>query len=230
MIVVFDLDDTLYEEITFVKSGFYSVSDFISIHYSIDSNTFFRSLTDNLEKFGRGAIFDKTLKEFNIFSKKLVSKCVSVYRLHKPNITLNTDAKQCLKLLQDYNKYIVTDGNKIVQENKVNALQLDDYFKKIYITRRYGIKYAKPSPYCFSLIKKIENNSYKNMVYIGDNENKDFVEIKPLGIRTIRIRQGMFKNTNLTEEYKADLEILSLKEITIDLLKELIYGKENKYR
>jgi len=230
MIIVFDLDDTLYNEITFVKSGFQAVAEYISNHYEINVNLFYQSLLDNLERFGRGVVFDTTLKEFNIFSKKLVYKCVSIYRLHKPNIKLSYEASLCLERLKPYNKYIVTDGNKIVQQNKVNALQIDKYFKKIYITHRYGLKYAKPSPYCFTLIKREEKIPYESIVYIGDNENKDFVGIKPLGIRTIRIKQGMFKYVNLNKEYKADIEINSLNEITIELLKNLVYGKKNSYR
>ena len=35
MILVFDLDDTLYEEISYVKSGFKKVSDFMKSEYEI---------------------------------------------------------------------------------------------------------------------------------------------------------------------------------------------------
>ncbi len=226
MIIIFDLDDTLYNEITFVKSGFYAVAKYLQEKYSFPYEKTFDSFWENLQKYGRGKVFDHTLQELGIYSKKEVRKCVSVYRLHNPNISLNPEAEKLLTDLKKYNKYLVTDGNKIVQRNKVKALNLKQYFKKIYITYQYGRKHSKPSPYCFQLIKKQEPEySYKQMIYIGDNENKDFVGIKPLGIKTIRVKQGMFKDLNLPEKFKAHIEVDSLKDINEKLLKDLIARK-----
>jgi putative hydrolase of the HAD superfamily len=37
MIIVFDLDDTLYEEITYVRSGFKAVANYLSKNYKIET-------------------------------------------------------------------------------------------------------------------------------------------------------------------------------------------------
>lgn len=51
------------------------------------------------------------------------------------------------------------------------------------------------------------------MVYIGDNPYKDFVGIKPLGFRTVRVCRGQYKEIVKTEEYEAGYRIKSLEEL-----------------
>ncbi|MNB88558.1 hypothetical protein D3C75_355750 [compost metagenome] len=52
------------------------------------------------------------------------------------------------------------------------------------------------------------------MVYIGDNPLKDFVGIKPLWVRTIRVRRGMFQDVEAENgKFEAEYEIDSLYEL-----------------
>ena len=97
MILVFDLDDTLYEEIEFVKSGFKAVADYLHKNYSINKEKAFSIMLQELEENGRGKIFNTVLKHFNVFSLKEVKKCLTIYRLHKPVIQLSSSGEQCLK-------------------------------------------------------------------------------------------------------------------------------------
>jgi putative hydrolase of the HAD superfamily len=212
-VIVFDLDDTLYDEITFVKSGFNEVANFFSLKYGVNKSLFLNKMLEILEIQGRGQVFDETLKFFNIFNKTNIKKSISIYRLHQPKISLKPEAKEVLDFFISKNipLYLVTDGNKIVQKNKVASLEIKKYFQKIFITHRYGIKYSKPSPYCFTKISYLEGVDNKDIVYIGDNINKDFVGIKPLGFKTIRILNGMFKNDSRPFEYEAEYVIDNLK-------------------
>lgn len=214
-VIVFDLDDTLYDEIEYVKSGFKEVSNYFSYKFKIDKNLIYNYMIQDLETNGRGKIFDNMLENFKIYSKENIKKAILVYRTHKPNIVL---PQESIEVLRYYNSlkipiYIVTDGNKIVQNNKIEALKIRKYIKKDFITHRYGIKNSKPSTYCFEKIAKLEKVEYKDIVYIGDNPNKDFVNIKKLGFRTIRVLKGMFSNSNKETEFEAELNILSLVEL-----------------
>jgi putative hydrolase of the HAD superfamily len=221
MVLVFDLDDTLYNEITFVLSGYRAVSDWLHLAYQIERESLYNDMRNRLITNGRNKVFDDVLSSYGIYSDKLVRKCLSIYRLHKPSIELNRDAITCLERFKNFPKYIVTDGNRIVQAAKVQALGLEgNQIKKAFITYRYGLKRSKPSPYCFLKICTLENVSPEKVIYIGDNPNKDFVGIKPLGFKTIRILQGMFKDIHMSKSYEADLEINSLNELTVDLLRE----------
>lgn len=220
MVLVFDLDDTLYEELTFVKSGFRAVALYLNEHYSIPIQTGLEFMLGKLSS-GRGRIFDDLLIHHEIFTKDLVRKCVSTYRLHRPKISLYPEADACLDRFGNYPIYIVTDGNKMVQENKIKALGLDQRVKFCYITHRYGIKNAKPSPYCFQKICQREKVTPKEVVYIADNPHKDFVGIKPLGFKTIRVLQGQYRQLVLGKDYEAAHQIGSLGELNEDRLNYL---------
>ena len=214
-VIVFDLDDTLYDEIEYVKSCFKEVSNYFSYKFKIDKNLIYNYMIQDLETNGRGKIFDNMLENFKIYSKENIKKAILVYRTHKPNIVL---PQESIEVLSYYNSlkipiYIVTDGNKIVQNRKIEALGVRKYIKKDFITHRYGIKNSKPSTYCFEKIAKLEKVEYKDIVYIGDNPNKDFVNIKKLGFRTIRVLKGMFSNSNKETKFEAELNILSLVEL-----------------
>lgn len=222
MVLIFDLDDTLYDEINYVKSGFRAVAEFASITWAIPIEEAYTQMLETLEKMGRGYVFNELLNRYGKLTQKNVKKCLSAYRLHQPNIQLPSSSIDCFQRFKDRPKYIVTDGNKIVQYNKVKALGVEKYVKKAYITSRYGLKNAKPSPYCFLQIATLEKEVPKNIVYIGDNPNKDFVGIKPLGFKTIRINNGMFKDLKKEPAYQADIQINSLDELNIDLLSKLI--------
>lgn len=220
MILVFDLDDTLYNEIDFVKGGFNEVSKFLGDKLSINNELVYIKMIKLLEANGRGSIFDDILKENKIFSKSLLKKCISIYRYHNPKIKINDDALKCIKRFKDYNKYIITDGNKLVQKNKIKSLNITKYFNKIFITHFYGIKNAKPSPYCFKKISELENVDFNQIIYIGDNPSKDFINIRQLGFKTIQLLNGPYSKLKLPSKYHADIQIKTLDEITKKLLNE----------
>ncbi len=221
-VLVFDLDDTLYPEISFVKSGFKAVAEFLEKEYDLPLKESIAFMLKELEN-GRGDIFDKLLKVKNVYSASLVKKCLSVYRLHKPEIKLDPETLKCFQRFTDYPKYIITDGNKIVQHNKLVALGLYSMVKRCFITHRHGVNKAKPSPYCMHKICELEKIEPSQAVYIGDNPKKDFVNLKPIGFKTIRILQGMYKNEPADQKYNADWSVNSLKEINESLL-NTIFG------
>lgn len=220
MIIVFDLDDTLYDELTYVRSGFQAVAEYLWAQYRLPVETSFLEMAGKLSG-GRGRIFDDVLRESGLFSKSLVRKCLAVYRGHSPKIHLAGDADACLDRLQLYPRYIVTDGNKMVQANKIKALGLETKVNDYYITHRYGKRHAKPSPYCFLQICKREGVPPADVLYVGDNPHKDFVGIKPLGFKTVRIMQGQHREAVRPPEYEADLQIASLDQLTPEFLETL---------
>jgi len=220
LIIVFDLDDVLYQEKFFFKSGLNEITNYISNEYNIPK----KQILFFLKKRGiknRVKIIDEILNHFNLFSKNRVKKCLSIYRKHNPKIKLEEDVKYCLKNLNIFSCYIVTDGNKIVQSNKIKALKLEKYMKKCFLTSNYGLKNAKPSPYCFLKICNLEKVRPVQVVYVGDNPKKDFIGIKPLGFHTIRLMKGRYKNLKKETKYESDFQIKSLKELNVKLIKKI---------
>ncbi|MEX2230703.1 MAG: HAD family hydrolase [Cyclobacteriaceae bacterium] len=213
---MFDLDDTLFEEMTFVKSGFKAVAKFLNQSYNLNEFELFDRLVAYEKGFGRGKVFDIVLRDYDVYTKFAVRKCITIYRQHNPVIELFPDAIRCLERLRGSSVYIVTDGNKLVQQRKIAALGLSKWVKFSFITYRFGIKHSKPSPYCFLKICKIEKCNPSEVTCIADNPKKDFIGIKPLGFKTVRVLRGNYKDLRLDQAYEADLKINNLDDLKIE--------------
>lgn len=221
MILIFDLDDTLYPEIDFVRGGLKNVSNYLSTNYDLNSDKLYNQMLNLLNLNGRGKIFDDILKNYKIYSKKNVLKCISVYRSSKTSIKLYPEAKKCLNHFSDHRKYLITDGNVNVQRNKIKQLNLNQHFIKTIPTNQYGKSFSKPSTKCFEKIIKIEKCNPNEIIYIGDNPNKDFINIKKIGIRTLRVLTGSFKDLSLSHDYEAEHKINNLSYFTKNLIKTI---------
>ena len=207
MIIVFDLDDTLFSELDYVNGGLMAVAR----HFGGNPEKNFQELK-KLRKEARKHILDRFLKMHHCWTKKRLQELINVYRRHTPHLTLYPEAKKCLKALKGRPLYLVTDGHRYVQRNKVEALGIRPYFKKIFFTSDHGLHNAKPSPYCFTKIATLEKVAPKEILYVADNPTKDFVGIKPLGFHTLRVHTGQHKNVKVETAYNAEYHIQSLEE------------------
>lgn len=218
-VIVFDLDDTLYDELSYARSGLLEVSKYMNRQWSVPQEESYAHLLIFLKE-DRNNILEKILRKYEIFNKSNLRLCISVYRTHQPEIFLSEDAKECLERFKNIPLYIVTDGNVTAQSNKIKALNLKEKVKKVFITYHYGKHNSKPSPYCFLKICKLEHVKPDSVWYIGDNPAKDFIGIKPLGFRTVRILQGQQKDVKIDAEHEAEFRINSLQELTLKLLEK----------
>lgn len=212
MVIVFDLDDTLFDELTYAHSGLRAAAQFLSPILKKDSSEIALALNQELTE-KREQVFDRFLSKQGIINKGLVKQCISVYRGHNPQISLYPEAEDCLQRFSNYPIYVVTDGNKIVQRKKFNALGLNKRVKKCLCTNAYGMNHCKPSPYCFQKICSLEKALPSQVVYVADNPYKDFVGIKPIGFHTIRVMTGRFQRIELPDIYEADIKIGNLNEL-----------------
>jgi len=219
-VIIFDLDDTLYPERDFVKSGFRKVAEYIEKKFKIKKKEFFKTLIDVLNEEERGHIFDTALKKYDLYNKNLVDKLVEVYRFHKPNIKLYPGTKNLLNSLKKkYKLALITDGLGYVQQNKVKALTVENLFDSIIYTDNCDKEKFKPNPYTFKKALAHFNLSSREAIYIGDDPHKDFIGAKKLGIRTVRVLQGRYKDIRKEKEFEADCNINKLGEIK-NLLKK----------
>lgn len=219
LVLIFDLDDTLYDERQYVASGFKAVADFGACRFGWDADASFESLIRILESHGRGKVFDIWLKDGGVRGKAITQAAVRQYRAHEPRIALNEQAKYLLPSIYDrYPLYLVTDGHKEVQARKIKALGISKWFRKMYITHRYGRSRSKPSSYCFNLIRAREHCDWPNLVYVGDNPEKDFVRLNALGAKTIRVLTGVHRHRLAAPGHEARWVLGDLSELPNTLL------------
>lgn len=215
-VIVFDLDDTLYLEQDYVKSGFAAVDQFLSarnIHGFFDIA--WRHFCDG----GRGDTFNIVLTELAVsFDESFIKKLVTVYREHKPAISLCPDALYILEKLYISNSLgLITDGFSVAQHNKIRALNLEKYIKKILVTDDLAEnrEYWKPHQKPFEIMQEFFGVNHESYVYIGDNEKKDFFAAKKLKWKTVCVeRTGkVHQYKSLDDAYKADVYVHSLHEL-----------------
>jgi len=212
MILIFDLDDTLYPEIQFAISGFKAVANYVYLNFGVPAEESFQILSGALDLGERDQAFQKLILSKSL-PKGLIRKLIAVYRSHKPEIKLDEVVTDVFKMYSDISKYIVTDGNKLVQRNKIKALGLDNIVKRSFVTHSFGLNASKPSLICFEKIKHLEKVEWKDLIYVGDDPKKDFVNLKPLGVTTVRVLSGRHSAINASEEFDAEFHISGFEEL-----------------
>jgi putative hydrolase of the HAD superfamily len=213
MIIVFDLDDTLYDESTFVRSGFLAVAAVLQAEHGIPREEAIAVLWNSFLTTGRGKQLDEVLMHFGIFTRKRLNRMLVIYRHHRPNIKLFPGVKSVLVALGGFPLYLVTDGHKGVQNSKIAALGIRKFFRHCYITNRYGLRFQKPSPHVFQLLCTREQCLPADVVYVGDDPSKDFCGIRPLGFRTIRVMTGRHSGMHVPHNMDAEFRVGDLSEM-----------------
>jgi putative hydrolase of the HAD superfamily len=192
--VIFDMDDTLYDEVDYCRSGFRAVGWFISqMTDTPDAEAIFNCLWEEFSGGNRKTTFNTAFESLGIgYDEKLIASAVEAYRSHKPQISLPAETAEVLdKLSEKYKLALITDGFLPGQKFKVRALGIEKYFKCIVYTEELGREFWKPSPRGFETILEKLQAKAEMCVYVADNEKKDFIAPNKLGIRTIQlIRPG----------------------------------------
>ena len=188
--VIFDLDDTLYDEIEYCRSGFTAVAEFLTNQLDHPpAKQIYEILWKQFISGNHKKTFNATLDKLEIkYDDKFIHQIVSVYRNHIPNITLPQDSIDALcQLNAKYTLSLLTDGFLPAQQLKVQALGIEKYFNCIIYTEELGRDCWKPSPAGFEKIMQMLKIRPENTVYIADNEKKDFIAPNRLGMFTIQL-------------------------------------------
>jgi len=214
-IIVFDVDDTLFPEREFVRSGFQAVGEWMLNKYGVPG--FFESAWKFFAQGKRGKIFNLVLAEIGIEDDpEIIQELIQIYRKHKPQISLYSDARWAIDYFKDHKKLgAITDGYLTTQRNKVEALHIANSFDTIIYSDEYGRENWKPSPVPYLKVMELTGFQGSECIYVGDNPHKDFVTAKKLSWRTVQIdrQNGEYSKTLAAPGYEADRTILSLTEL-----------------
>lgn len=213
--VVLDLDDTLYHESDYVRSGFAAVARAIA-RSDGDEEMFFDFLWLGFQTGHRGDAFDRLRKRWpTVADEWTVAALVEAYRRHPPTISLSEpDAVERLLAL-DLGHGIITDGPVASQLAKVRALGLEDRLDPIVVTDRWGQDFRKPHQRAFIEIERRWGSSGHELVYVGDNPSKDFIAPRMRGWITVRVRNDRQLHRDLeslSPQAAPDYEVGSLAE------------------
>jgi putative hydrolase of the HAD superfamily len=120
-VVVFDIDDTLYLEREYVRSGFRAVGAWARRTLGVPD------LADRawaaFESGVRATIFNEALAGAGVeATPELIARMVACYRDHQPDILLLADARACLDAaVADAPVAVITDGPLASQSAKARS-------------------------------------------------------------------------------------------------------------
>jgi len=185
-VIVLDLDDTLYLERDYARSGFAAVGRWAQAEHDIDG------LADCclalFEAGVRGTIFDRALQSLGVDSQSIaIARLVEIYRSHMPRITLADDAARLMRRVRGIPTALITDGPLACQSNKVTALDLQRRIGKVILTAALPAGCGKPHPLAFAQVEQWSGKAPSSHVYIADNLAKDFVAPRKRGWLTVQI-------------------------------------------
>ena len=190
--MIFDLDDTLYSEKQYVRSGYKKIGEYLGKEDASEK------LWGYFES-GKPAI-DEYLAEIGEEDKK--AECLKIYREQMPEITLYDGVVEMVEGLKvkGIKVGIITDGRPEGQRNKIKALGLDSLIDDIIITDELGgSQFRKPCDIAFRIMQNRWRLPYEQIVYVGDNPNKDFQACRQLGMRWkyFRNEDGVYSHTDI---------------------------------
>lgn len=208
--VAFDLDDTLYLERDYVRSGFRAVGEWARERLGVEG--FSARAWRAFEQGARGSVFDETLVDSGVAPDPAVVRAmVEVYRAHEPAIELLPDAREAIGLVgRPCDLAVVSDGPAASQRAKARVLAAHDWAKVIVLTEEHGEGFAKPSPRAFEHVELSLGCVGADCVYVADNPGKDFVGPHARGWRTVRVRRPRSLHAALESDADVDVEVASL--------------------
>jgi putative hydrolase of the HAD superfamily len=179
---VFDLDDTLYQEIDYLRSAYKYISQELKKKINID-------LFDEMcQRYGKKEnVFEWVVKSCaNLDPSITIPYLLQLYRFHIPDIKLNEKVKFFLDSLSIRNipSGLITDGRSVTQRNKLKALGLANYFQDIIISEEFGSEKPDEKNYLYFVNKYPD----KRFIFIGDNTSKDFIVPQKFGWFTVCIK------------------------------------------
>jgi len=215
--VAFDMDDTLYDELDYYKSGLAAVASVMAEDYNLDETLVFSTLWAVFTGGNHKTTFNATLEELAIsYDSDYIRKWVDTLRCHPPQITLPADSRAVLEGLKaDYRLALITDGFLPAQKLKARALDIEKYFDFTVFTEELGRAFWKPSTAAFDKMLDEMALQPRQCVYVGDNLLKDFIAPNKLGFETIQlVRPNRLHTSPAPEESaKAHYRIDSLSKL-----------------
>ena len=198
--LVFDVDDTLYEQIAPFENAYKSLFDM-----DIDMEKFYilsRYYSD--VKFEASRNGDMTMDEYHIYRIQEAAKDLGVYltgeqalsmqREYKKNqqkLQMSNITKSILELAKENNVKlgIITNGPSEHQWSKITALGVESWINRenIIVSGDYGIN--KPDDRIFEIMKEKLQLPNDSLYYIGDSIENDVVGANNAGWKSIWINR-----------------------------------------
>ena len=214
--ILFDLDDTLYEERQFFRSGFLAVGAALQQRGVGATATTAKMLEEFHHRDERERVLQKLAEKLS-FPLEWIPELVSVFRSHTPDIRLADDVREVLPRLRARHRLgCVTDGWAPVQRAKMRVLEVEPLLDAVVVADDFGRERWKPHPFPFQRCCELLGALPSESVFVGDNPQRDMLGARNAGLYAVRIRRlgGYFSSRQPSpSDPAADCEVRSLTEL-----------------
>lgn len=219
-VVAFDLDDTLYTEMDYVRSGYRTVANALSEASGVDARELFNLILAN-RPLGFEAALER-IKGTPAQGMFTIESMVEMYRAHTPDIQLRPGAHETLEALRRRGAglVLITDGSTRHQRAKIKALGLEEFFapEAILISEETGGDKTSIVPW--QLTEERFGVPGTLFTYVGDNLSKDFLLPNMRGWQTVMLRDCT--SSNVFPQHPSAWPATNRPQLTIDNLSTLI--------
>ena len=208
LVVCFDLDDTLYKEIDYLKSAYQEIAETVGHPEAAEQMV-------EWYKEGKNA-FEELIKAFGL--DLTIADFLKIYRNHYPEISLEEGVMEYLEELKDSGAKlgVITDGRSVTQRNKIRALGIERMLDAVIISEEIGSE--KPDVRNYQAVMNMFPDR-KVFVYVGDNTKKDFIAPNALGWRTYCVKNDgrniHGQDFSMPREYMPQHVVSSIKDIIL---------------
>ncbi len=220
--VIFDLDDTLYNSSEFVniarREAVKSMIDAgLNINFDKAMEILNRIIKDKGSNYGKH--FDDLVKAIlGRYEPKIIATGIITY--HNVKVALLRPYPYTIKTLLELKNFglklgVLTDGLAIKQWEKLIRLGIHPFFDDVITSEEFGL--GKPHLEFFKYGLDRLNLNPEETIYVGDRVDKDIQPAKELGMITVRILKGKYKNM---KDDVSDYQIKNIYEL-IDIIKKL---------
>ena len=215
VVVVFDMDDTLYPERAFIASAFRAVGEHAAQRWGLSE--FGDRCIELFDRGFRGDIFQRAFLDVRKeeLSTASAAEMLHIYRGHRPDdLPWHADALAAVEALHgELPLALLSDGYLATQRNKAIALGIDRWISDPVFTDALGREHWKPSTRGFELI--MSRFPGHRCLYVGDNPVKDFVAPRALGWFTVHVRRpgSTYWEASAPPSHSADMVVADLRSL-----------------
>ena len=213
--VIFDLDNVLYAEKDYILAAYREIAGFLSPRCSLSKREIYGKLVGGWRRktsmYPR--LFNDLVADLGL-GQELVPELLRIYVGVAPKLSLHPGAGDLLGFLRGRGMKLglLTNGNVGAQRNKVHLLGIEEFFDVVVYAREKGKESEKPNPEAYRGVLDLLHVAPEETVCVGDNPHTDFWGAKKLGMRTVRVLSGEFKDVRLATEYESDVDVRTLDE------------------
>jgi putative hydrolase of the HAD superfamily len=201
--VLFDLDDTLFDQCLWLQGAWRAVTAAAADQHGVDAVRLLGALLAvAAEGSDGGRIIDRALARMGVTGIP-VAPLIEAFSAHRPptlppfpGIGLALWRLRAMVPLA-----LVTDGDPGIQRSKLDALGLGDVFAAVVFSDELapGRAARKPNATPFLHAASLLGVSPEAAVFVGDRPDKDVVGARAAGMRAVRVRTGEYKHAESTE-------------------------------